>query len=170
DPRQLAAFAPEPVRPTANGSGSGRTDKEVLGKELEEQLKLTLDVRDSISRLSQTVEQMRAVKRQLEARNELLKDDAKAEALVKASKEFVTKLDALEEKLHNPKAKVVYDVLAQKGGAKLYSQLVWLFEQLKDADGPPTQGVKEQYQEQAELLRKYEEEWKALQSGDLARL
>jgi photosystem II stability/assembly factor-like uncharacterized protein len=170
DPRQLAAFAPEPVRPTANGSGSGRTDKEVLGKELEEQLKLTLDVRDSISRLSQTVEQMRAVKRQLEARNELLKDDAKAEALVKASKEFVAKLDALEEKLHNPKAKVAYDVLAQKGGAKLYSQLVWLFEQLKDADGPPTQGVKEQYQEQAELLRKYEEEWKTLQSGDLAKL
>ena len=30
---------------------------------------------------------------------------------------------ALEEKLHNPKAKVTYDILAQKGGAKLYSQL-----------------------------------------------
>ncbi len=52
------------------------------------------------------------------ARNELLDGDAKAEPLVKASKELIAKLDALEEKLHNPKAKVAYDILAAKGGAE----------------------------------------------------
>src|SRR5262249_43841535 len=153
DRRQLAAFTPEPM--AQPGTGPGQTDPDLLKGELERQLKLTLEVHDDISRLSRTVEQMRLVKRQIEARNELLKDDSRAEPLVKESKEFVTKLDALEEKLHNPKAKVAYDILAQKGGAQLYSQLVWLFEQLKDADGPPSEGLKEQYKEQAALLQKY---------------
>jgi photosystem II stability/assembly factor-like uncharacterized protein len=170
DPRLLTIVTPVATSTAAGENGSGTSNKHLLTRDLEKQLELTLEVRAAINRLTRTVEQMRAVKRQLEARNELLKDDAKAEALIKASKEFVTRLDALEEKLHNPKAKVAYDVLAQKGGAKLYSQLVWLFEQLLDADGPPTQGVKEQYREQSELLRQYEEEWQALQTGELAKL
>ena len=110
------------------------------------------------------------MKKQLEERDDLLKDDEKAEPLVKASKEFLTKLDALEEKLHNPKAKVTYDILAQKGGARLYSQLAALFETVKDADGPPTQGLRDQYAEQAKLLEQYEEEWKSLKEHDLEKL
>jgi hypothetical protein len=139
-------------------------------KELEEQLKFALQIRDDITRLTRTVEQLRAVKKQLADRNELLKDDEKAEPLVKASKEFIVKLDALEEKLHNPKAKVSYDILAQKGGAKLYSQLAWLLEVLKESDGAPTQGVREVYAEQAKLLEQYEKEWNDLTAGDMAKL
>ena len=52
--------------------------------------------------------------------------------LVKQAKELMTKLDDLESKLHNPKAKVAYDILAFQGGAKLYSQLGYLFEIVKD--------------------------------------
>ena len=103
-------------------------------------------------------------------RDDLLKDDEKAEALVKASKELLTKLDALEEKLHNPKAKVAYDILAQKGGAQLYSQLALLFETAKDADGPPPQGLRDEYGEQKRLLEQYEEEWKSLKERDLDKL
>src|SRR5262249_27845070 len=95
-----------------------------------EQEQLTLQVRDDITRLTRVVEQLRAVKQQLAGRNTLLEDDEKAAPLVKASKELIAKLDALEEKLHNPKARIVYDILAQKGGAKLYSQLAWLLELL----------------------------------------
>src|SRR6185312_17431337 len=80
------------------------------------------------------------------------------------------KIDALEEKLHNPKAKVVYDILAQKGGARLYSQLIWLFEMIKDSDGAPSQGIREVFAEQAEMLRKYQQEWETLVSTDLAAL
>jgi hypothetical protein len=116
------------------------------------------------------VEQLRAVKGQLVARNELLKGDKKAEPLVKASKELLKKVDALEEKLHNPRAQVAYDILAQKGGAKLYSQLAWLFELLKDSDGPPTQGVREVHAEQEKLLEKYLGEWSALRAGELGKL
>ncbi len=53
---------------------------------------------------------------------------------MKASKELLTKIDALDEKLQNPKAKVSYDILEQKGGAQLYSQLALLFDTVKAAD------------------------------------
>ena len=51
---------------------------------------------------------------------------------------FGKKLATLEEKLHNPKAKVVYDVFATKPGAMLYSQLTWLLGNVIDGDGEPT--------------------------------
>jgi hypothetical protein len=89
---------------------------------------------------------------------------------VKASRNVLTRLDALEEKLHNPKAKIPYDILAQKGGARLYSQLIWLFEMIKDSDGAPTQGIRETFEEQSELLQKYQAEWKALAAKELAAL
>jgi photosystem II stability/assembly factor-like uncharacterized protein len=137
---------------------------------LEEQLRLALKVRDDIDRLSAAVEQLRAVKGQLVARNELLKDDKKAEPLVKASQDFLKKLDALEERLHNPRAKVAYDILAQKGGAKLYSQLIWLLELLKDSDGAPTQGVRAVHADQAQVLEKCLGDWQSLRTGELGKL
>jgi photosystem II stability/assembly factor-like uncharacterized protein len=137
---------------------------------LEEQLKLTLGIRNDVNRVVKTVEQLRSVRQQLKARDELLKDDSKSAELIKSSKAILPKLDELEEKLHNPRAKVSYDILAQKGGAQLYSQLVFLYDQLKDSDGPPTQGIREVYQEQRLLLDKYELEWQVLLAGELARL
>ncbi len=139
-------------------------------KELREQLEETLKVRDAITELAQTVEQIRRVKRQLIARNELLHDDRRAEPLVHASRELLPRLVALEDKLHNPKAKIAYDILAQKGGAKLYSQLVWLFEMLKDSDGTPTESVRDAVAEQCELLRNYRNEWERLTMKELVEL
>jgi photosystem II stability/assembly factor-like uncharacterized protein len=166
DPRELVpglgpAFAPKNVVEAK--------ERERMA-ELKPQIELTLKVRDDITRLTRTVEQMRAVKRQLLEHNHLLRNEEKAKPFVKESKDLLAKLDELEEKLHNPKARVIYDILAQKGGAKLYSQLAWIYELLKDSDGPPTQGVKEVYEEQALLLKKYELEWKVLLAGDLVKL
>jgi hypothetical protein len=147
-----------------------RVQPEALNTELDEQLKLALEVRDAISRVAKTVEQIRSVRGQLVARNQLIEPEARAAPLVKASKELLPRLDELEEKLHNPRAKVSYDILAQKGGAKLYSQLAWLFEMLKDGDGAPTQGVREVYAEQRDLLRQSVSDWQRLREGELARL
>ncbi|HXG09502.1 MAG TPA: hypothetical protein VNK04_06905 [Gemmataceae bacterium] len=138
--------------------------------ELNEQLQLALAIRDDITQLTRIVNQIRAVRNQLNSRNDLLKDDSRAEPLIKASKDVIGKLDELEGKLHNPKARVVYDILALPGGARLYSQLTFLLEALKDSDGAPTQGIREQYAERRQELRQYEAEWKALISGELARL
>jgi photosystem II stability/assembly factor-like uncharacterized protein len=161
DPRQR--LASEPAKPIDPQSPVKMAD-------LEAQRAAALKIRDDLTRLTQNVEQMRAVKKQLETRNELLKDDAKAEPLVKASKDFLTKLDALEEKFHNPRAKVSYDILAQKGGAQLYSQLGYLYELILSGDGPPPQGWRDVYEEQTLLLKKYELEWKLLLADDLAKL
>jgi hypothetical protein len=120
--------------------------------------------------VSGIVERLRAIHKQLADRNELLKDNAAAAPLVKSSKELIVKLDALEEKLHNPKAQVAYDILAMKGGAKLYSQLIFLYSLLLDSDGAPTQGVKDVYAEQVIELRKLEKDFDALVNGDVVRL
>jgi photosystem II stability/assembly factor-like uncharacterized protein len=131
---------------------------------------LALRIRDDISRLADITNRLRSVRDQIQARDKLLAETTAALALVKASEDVVKKLDALEEKLHNPKAKTVYDILAQRGGAKLYSQLAYLLEQLKESDGVPTPGVQKIYAEQGEILRGLEKEWHALVNGDVAAL
>jgi hypothetical protein len=139
-------------------------------EEMANQLKLVLGVRDDITHLSKLATGLQLVRRQLTRRNALLKDNPKAEPLIKSSRELIDKLDALEEKLHNPDAEVTYDILAQKGGAQLYSKLGFLYENLKEADGPPPQGAREVYAEQSRELREYEAEWNRLVSAQLAKL
>jgi photosystem II stability/assembly factor-like uncharacterized protein len=138
--------------------------------DLTSQHQFALQVRDDFAKLAGTVQQVRAVRKQLEQRNDLLDGDAKAEPLVKASQELIGKLDALEEKLHNPKARVVYDIFAAKGGAKLYSQYAFLFDAVKEGDGPPTQGMRDVYSELSAELGKLTGEFQTLVAGDLARL
>jgi photosystem II stability/assembly factor-like uncharacterized protein len=150
--------------------GNPPPKRELIEAGLADQVRLALKLRDSITRLSKTVEQLRSVRQQIAARNKLLEDDAKAAPLVKEGKSVIEKLDALEDKLHNPKAKVNYDILAMKGGAKLYSQLVWLQWQIHDADGAPPQGLRELVAAEFAELEQLDKEWQALVGGDLARL
>ncbi len=178
DPRTLPAGMWARTASKLAAGGQALTPEAILNqvespaqiKELREQLEQTLKVRDAITELTETVEQIRRVKRQLIARNELLQEDRRAEPLIHASRELLSRLDTLEDKLHNPKAKIAYDILAQKGGAKLYSQLVWLFEMLKDSDGTPTDPVRDAIAEQCEMLRNYRSEWEQLTKKNLTEL
>jgi photosystem II stability/assembly factor-like uncharacterized protein len=151
--------------PRLRSEDAARTDP----ASLDDQVKLALKIRDEITRLTDTVERLRSIRKQLADRNELLKDVASAKDLVKSSKDLSAKLDALEEKLHNPKAQVAYDILALKGGAKLYSQLIWLYNLLLDSDGAPTQGLLEVHAEQEAELAKLEREFDVLVTGDVAK-
>jgi photosystem II stability/assembly factor-like uncharacterized protein len=137
---------------------------------LKEQLAMALKIRADISHLAAMVEQIRTIRAQIASRNQLLKDDPKARPLIPLGEELVKKLDALEAKLHNPKAEVFYDILAQKGGAQLYSQLGYLFETLKDSDGAPTQGLRSTYAGEKKKLSAYEAELRKLVTDDLGRL
>jgi photosystem II stability/assembly factor-like uncharacterized protein len=135
---------------------------------LDERLKMTLTVGHDISTLSRQVERLRAVRTQLTSQRELLKDDPKAERLVKQAGELIARLDKLEARMHNPKAEVTYDILAQKGGAQLYSEFAMLFEFLKDSDGPVTQGMREVYADQSSVLHRLDEEFAKFLASDLA--
>jgi hypothetical protein len=142
----------------------------VPSEERQEQLQTALALRDDVSRLARTINQVRSLHQQITARNELLKDNPKAEPLVKLGKEVIDKLDRLENRLHNPKARIMYDLLAQKGGAKLYSQLNNLYFLAIRSEGTPTQGLRDACTEHRQELTQLEAEFKSLTNNDLARL
>jgi hypothetical protein len=130
-----------------------------------EQLRFALEVRDAITRLAGIVEGIRSVRDQLEARTKLLAGNEAAVSWVKSAGELLPRLDALEAELHNPKAEVSYDILAQRGGAKIYSQLTPLLDWARDADGVPTQGMREIFAERQKELARLDAEWKQLQAS-----
>jgi photosystem II stability/assembly factor-like uncharacterized protein len=142
----------------------------VSPQDLADQLKFGVQARDQISRLSSIVINLRALRAQLASRGEAWKADGKGAALVAGAQALSTRLDSLEAKLHNPRAEVAYDVLAQRGGAKLYSRLAPLYTWATEADGAPTQGMREVFADQVKELDALEGEFRGLLSNDLAAL
>lgn len=136
--------------------------------DLAAQLQLALEVRDAITRLTRTVLRLRQVRQQLLARNELVKDEPRYAELRQSAAALAGKLDALEARLHNPKAEVVYDILAQRGGAQLYSRLAPLLDWVDSGDGAPTQGMREVFADQQRELAARQADLDRLLSTDLA--
>ncbi|PYQ41288.1 MAG: hypothetical protein DMF77_16235 [Acidobacteria bacterium] len=157
---------------TSTGTVEVRPDPRVqmTAAERAEQLRFGIEVRDAITRLAGMVESIRSVRDQLRTRGQLLATNGAAASWVKAADEVVPRLDALEAELHNPKAEVAYDILAQRGGAKLYSQITPLLDWVRDADGLPTQGMKEIFAARLEELARLDAEWKRLQAASVEPL
>ncbi len=130
--------APVKVNPDPRGT--------VPQAEMEAQLAFALSVRDAISKVTALVGSMRSVKEQLAARAKAL-EPRKAEGpvaeLLKLGTSAIEKVDLLEAKLHNPKAEVTYDILAERGGARPYSRLSPLQMWAAEGLGPPTEGMKQ---------------------------
>lgn len=139
-------------------------------KELADSHQLAVQLRDDITRLSNIVIALQSVRGQINSRVKALNGDKKAEGWIKEAKNAVVKLDTLEEQLHNPKAQVTYDILAKKGGAKLYSQLAPLYDWVKDSDGIVTQGMREVYAENAKELARLDGIWRKLLAGEIGQL
>jgi hypothetical protein len=129
-----------------------------------------LQVRDAISRLAGDVNRLKAVREQLEAHIKVLGADRRASELVGMSKKLIERLNELESRIHNPEAEVAYDILARKGGAKLYSRLSPLLMFVNEGDGLPTQGMKDVFTEQQKELSGYQGELKALIDKELATI
>jgi hypothetical protein len=138
--------------------------------DLEAQVQFVLKVRDAMTRLTEMVESLRSIRRQLADRQALLKDDVRAKELVAASEALIKRLDDLENQAHNPTAEVVYDILAMKGGTRLYSRLSPLVDFARDGSGPPTQGVREVFAGQEKELNGYLGQFDSLISADLAKV
>jgi photosystem II stability/assembly factor-like uncharacterized protein len=142
-------------------------------KDLEAQAAFALRVRDDISRLSDLVNQLRSIRDQLKARTTSLesrKSESAVAELIKSSEAAIKKADGIEDKLHNPSAEVVYDILAMHGGARLYSRLSPLELWSVEATGAPTAGMTQVLAEQEKELSALEAETKAFLSGDVASL
>jgi hypothetical protein len=141
--------------------------------DLEAQAAFAVRVRDDISRVTDLVNQLRTVQEQLKARNAAL-EPRKAESgvadLIKQSDAAIKKAAALEDKLHNPTAEVVYDILAMKGGTRLYSRLSPLEMWSVEAAGPPTAGMKQVLEEQEKELATLDGDMEAFMSAEVAQL
>ena len=129
-----------------------------------------MQVRDAISRLSGDVVRLKSVREQLRNHVKLLESEPRASELVGMSKALIDRLDKLEARMHNPEAEVVYDILARKGGAKLYSRLSPLLMFVNEGDGAPTQGMKEVFAQQQKELGELEGELKGVVERDLATI
>ncbi|HSD65119.1 MAG TPA: glycosyl hydrolase, partial [Vicinamibacteria bacterium] len=142
----------------------------VSRSDLEEQLAFALALREDLTRLSGIVRDLRSVRGQVKARTETVKDRPGVAPFADAADALVARLDALEERLHNPKAEIGYDILAMPGGAQLYSRLAPLYSWAHDADGRPTQGMREVHAELKRELDALAAEWKAVLETDVPAL
>jgi photosystem II stability/assembly factor-like uncharacterized protein len=142
----------------------------VARAELEEQQRFVLGLRDDLDRLAATVHALRAVREQLAARVAPVRAEPGREPLVAAADALAAKCDALEAKLHNPKAEIFYDILAMPGGAKLYSRLLPLYTWAGEGDGAPTQGMRAVHAELRRELDALVAEWKAIVETDVPEL
>jgi photosystem II stability/assembly factor-like uncharacterized protein len=142
----------------------------VPAADLEEQLAFALALRDDLARLSGIVHDLRSVREQAKARASSVARLPGAAPLTEAAEALARKCDALEDRLHNPKAEVAYDILAMPGGAKLYSRLAPLYSAAVDGDARPTQGMREVYAALRKELDALSAEWKAVLDTDVPAL
>jgi photosystem II stability/assembly factor-like uncharacterized protein len=157
----------QPLRIVPDPAGSLSTG------ELEAQLAFSLRVRDAISKLTDQVNLLRSVREQIQARATALqgrKSQSAVAELLTASTAVVSRADALEARLHNPTAEISYDILAMRGGARLYSRLSPLLLWAIEADGAPTAGMRQVLEEQEKELAGLEREVQALLGTDVGAI
>jgi len=140
------------------------------GAALEQQLAFALELRDELTRIADIVHELRSVRDQARAGAERLRGAAEVDLFVKKAGDLALRCDALEDKLHNPKAKIGYDILAQPGGTRLYSRLATLYDWADAGDGAPTQGMREVHARHARELQELAGEWSAILETDVAAL
>ena len=111
-------------------------------------------------------EQLQSRTRALEVR----KNDPSVTTLVAESRDAIGRADAIEERLHNPRAEVVYDILAMRGGTRLYSRLAPMQMWAAESQGPPTSGMTQVIDAQEKELAQLEADVRAFLAQEVASL
>ncbi len=156
---------------TASGEVLPDPRSPVSPAELQENVAFTLKARAALERLTDDIEEVRAIRAQTQDLRSRTAPMPGAKELQSAAEGVVKSCDVLESRMHNPEAEVVYDVLnGRDGGAKLYSQIAPLFSDMQSSDYAPTQGQLEQMDENLADLQQVEAQLQALRSEDLAGL
>jgi hypothetical protein len=139
--------------------------------DLEAQLAFALRVREAISRLTKQVDVLRSVREQLQGRVKAL-DARRTERgmgdFLKAIEAAMKTADSLEGRFHNPSAEITYDILAMRGGTRLYSRLSPLQMWAIEGEGAPTAGMLQVLKEQEAELEALEKDTQAWISAEVA--
>jgi photosystem II stability/assembly factor-like uncharacterized protein len=136
--------------------------------DLEKQNEFAQRIRDRVNAGHEAVNQMRSVRGQLEALKKRLGTDANAKAVLEASDALKKKMDAVEEKIIQPKSKSGEDPLNYPIQAA--DQLMALQGTVESADTPPTAASFVVFEEVNRRLEAQLAAWQEIQSKDLVSL
>jgi photosystem II stability/assembly factor-like uncharacterized protein len=136
--------------------------------DLEKQFELAMRIRDRISAGDEAVNQIRSVRSQLDALKHRLTNDANAKPVIDAADALTKKMNAIEEKIIQPKSKSGEDPL--NFPIQTADQLAALQQTVESADTAPTAASFTVFDELNKRLDAQLAIWKELQSKDLADL
>ena len=142
----------------------------VAPTELVAQQDAALALLDDIRGVMGDISTVRAVRDQVKELSKRLEGRADAAELRELAGEIATHCDRLEERLQNPKAQVVYDILAQKGGTQLLSNLVFVYETVAGGEGGVTEGAQEVWDGLRKEKAALHSELEQLLTGQVAEL
>jgi photosystem II stability/assembly factor-like uncharacterized protein len=134
--------------------------------DLQKQYELATQISQKLSRLDETVNQIRSIRTQLHNLENELARSGGAKDVIAASKELGKKLDAEEEKFINPKISSSEDSVACAIG--LDGKLAVLAAAVESADAAPTEGSQQVY---ADLSRRVDAQfaaWDTTRTKDVA--
>ena len=136
--------------------------------DLEKQAELATKIRDRASAGHEAVNQIRSVRTQLQALKKRLAADAGAKPVVEAGDALIQKMNAIEEKIVQPKSKSNEDPL--NFPIQAADQLVALQSSVESADAAPTAQSYTVFEELSGRLETQLEAWRTLQGKELAAL
>jgi hypothetical protein len=136
--------------------------------DLEKQQELALRIRDRVSAGNEAVNQIRSVRGQLEALKKRLAADASAKSILESADALIKKMNAVEEKIIQPKSKSGEDPLNYP--IQVVDQLVALQGTVESADAAPTAASFTVYDELNTHIEAQLAVWHEIESKDLAAL
>jgi photosystem II stability/assembly factor-like uncharacterized protein len=143
----------------------------VTPDEILQNVAFSLELRDAFNAVVDEVAEIRDIRSQVEDLRARIGNAPEMTEIRASADRVIAACDTIENTLHNPEAQVGYDILAGRhGGAKLYSQLAFLYEGNTSSDYPPAQGLREGFDAAIAELHKRQGELTALRQGELAQL
>jgi len=136
--------------------------------DLEKQQEHALRIRDRVTAGHQAVNQIRSVRSQLDALKKRLSADPSAKPVLDAADALTKKMNAVEEKIIQPKSKSGEDPL--NFPIQVADQFVALQETVESADTAPTAASTAVYEELNTRLEAQLAAWHEIQSKDLVAL
>jgi hypothetical protein len=143
----------------------------VSGDDLRANFDFAIELRGLLNRAANTIETVQSIHTQAEDLKTRQLTNQNAKNLLASAETVLKQCEEIENAMHNPKAEVVYDILAGRdGGSKLYSQLAPLYSWAQDSDHAPSQGIRERRDELLVQLQAQESAIDALIKNQLTAL
>ncbi len=135
----------------------------VSAEDLQANHDLAMAALSDLNRAVDLINSVRSLRSQLNSQVKALQAKANTADAITAANILRAELVSIENLLHNPSAKVVYDILAGRdGGAKLFHQLAPLYYGIISTEHKPTQAMQERHVELRAELAKVDQRYRQM--------